>query len=179
MTEPERLLILDANLAHRMAVDLLKHRRRAALSARQLRLHNQEDPVILRYIHIYWPLAVLVTADDQMPREHAELFDRWKPTVAVIDPLCPVAYRGDDSWHWEIVQRWCHRMQVQAQGTVYRYNGLGGRVWVRPRRIPRLPIHEPPAPVAAEPDFEALLGEGDQGLGADEAGFQLGMFEAK
>ena len=147
-----------------------------ALSARQLNLHEREDPVLLRYIHMYWPLAVLVTADDQMPREHAELFKRWRPTVAIIDPLHPSVYQGDDSWHWEIVHRWCHRMQVQQQGTVYRYNAAGARRWVKPRRIHRPPGVEVAAGLPMEEDLEAMLQAVDRGLEAD-AGIQPELFE--
>lgn len=125
---------------------------------------------------MHWPLAILVTADDQMPREHAELFERWRPTVAIIDPICPSVYKGDDSWHWEIVHRWCHRMQVQQQGTVYRYNATGARRWVKPRRIRRRPSAEVAAVMPTDEDLEAMLEEVDQGLEA-EAGIQPGLFE--
>lgn len=147
-----------------------------ALSAKQLNLHESDDRVLLRYIHMYWPLAVLVTADDQMPREHAELYARWQPTVAIIDPLYPPTYKGDDSWHWEIVHRWCHRMQVQQQGTVYRYNATGARKWVKPRRAHRPPTMEVAAITPIGENLPATLQAIIQGHDA-EAGTQPALFE--
>ena len=121
-----------------------------AVSCEDLGVAKFNDRALLRFLHSYWPETVLVTADDQMPREHGDLIARWGHTVATIDPLAPKVYTGGDSWHWEIVHRWVHNMQAQSTGTVYRYNARGRREWKKPRRIslPSPPVINPPVPTS-------------------------------
>jgi len=146
--DDERLLIIDADISSRVASELRK-RLRMALSLKELRVQHFEDPPLLRFIHMYWPETVLVTADDQMPQEHGHLVERWSLTLAVVDPLKPKMYQGGDMWNWEIIHRWAHNMQTQPRHTVYRYNAQGRRVWKKPRRIKQLELAGIPEVLAA------------------------------
>lgn len=145
----ERLLIIDASLNRRIAPMLRNQRLRMALSCADLGVARFNDRALLRFLHSYWPGTVLVTADDQMPREHGDLIARWMYTLAVIDPLMPAMYRGSDAWHWEIVHRWAHNMQAQTIGTIYRYSDRGRREWRKPRRAAISPPPQAPLDASA------------------------------
>lgn len=133
---PEWLLLIDASLTHRIAKEL-RDRGRNALAARDLRVDRFLDPALLRFIHMAWPLATLVTGDDHMPEEHGHLVARWSLTLAIVDPVVPGSHTKE-TWKREVVHRWAHKMQEQERGTVYRYAAAsGGRRWTRPKN-PRL-----------------------------------------
>ncbi len=137
-----------------------------ALSCKDLKVERFEDPPLLRFIHMYWPEAVLVTSDDQMPLEHGYLMHRWGLTVAVIDPLKPKSYQGGDMWDWEIIHRWVHNMQTQPRDSVFRYNAGGRRIWKRPRRIKQLAFVEISTmhlPSSTSTPPRAAFGTGDVG----------------
>lgn len=139
--EDQRLLLIDASLNHRLAYALRK-RGRNVLSLRQIRFSTKKDPPLLRLIHLYCQGAVLVTADDHLPSDHAVHCERWKITVAVVDPVVVKPYDAAtdiEAWKWEVVQRWAHLMQNQAPGTIYRYNDRGRQKWTKPRKLRRFP----------------------------------------
>jgi predicted nuclease of predicted toxin-antitoxin system len=131
------LLIIDENLNHRLATEL-RRRGRAAKSAAELGYKGLKDPELLVKIARDYPGsdAVLVTADDNMPAEHAEILRETRVTLATIDPARPVDL-PQEQWEWEVVQRWAHRMAEQESGGWRRY-GRSAREWTPPKR-PRSP----------------------------------------
>jgi hypothetical protein len=162
--DAEWLLIIDAPLNPRLATELFR-RGRMALSLQQLGVKRLSDPALLRYLHLYWPLATLVTFDDHMPEEHAQLLARWQLTIAVVDPLFSAPYT-QEQWKHEVVHRWAHKMQKQRRGTILRYSvRAGGRVWTRPRHPAGPPSPRLPATLGEEPEHHAgeLEGRTDEG----------------
>ena len=108
------------------------------MSLSQLRFQYEEDPDVLKLIHREYPNCVLVTTDDHLPEDHADLVARYKPTVAIIDPNVGSEFEQDpeqrgDQWEWDMCMRWAHRMQEQESRSIRRYNARGSHVWRRPR----------------------------------------------
>ncbi|SRR6266511_2705852 len=127
------VLIIDEALNPRLATEL-KRRGRDAASAAHLGYKGFKDPELLRAIAKEHPGAVLVTADDNMPAEHAEVLRETEVTVATIDPARPAGY-VQEHWEFEVVQRWAHKMAEQEPGTWRRY-GRSARAW-SPSKRPR------------------------------------------
>lgn len=135
---PERLLIVDASLSSKLA-GRLRERGRAAKSAGELGWKDHEDPDLLRTVFAEYPQAVLVTGDDNMPRDHPEVIRQAKATIATIEPwdrrprqplVLPDGLTSDEAWKREVVQRWAHSMATQASEEVRRYaRDVGGKIW--------------------------------------------------
>lgn len=131
---PDRLLVIDESLDKRLAHQL-EQRGRRAMSAEWLGLLNMLDPDVLRAVHALDDDCVLVTGDDGMPGEHADLIAKLGTTIATVDGRRYEGW-GREQWKKEIVHRWAHTMQDQELGRVMRYGLKRPRVWT-PRRGPR------------------------------------------
>ena len=94
-----------------------------------------KDPELIeRLAARYRPGAwVLVTGDDRMPSDHGELLEQAGLTVATIDPTHDDEHTVDQ-WRRDIVQRWSHKMQTQADGSIRRYSLEWHRPWTERRR---------------------------------------------
>lgn len=150
----ERLLVIDSCISKKVA-STLRNRGRESASLAQLGLSTAEDPEVLRVLHDRYAGCVLVTADDHMPEDHADLVDRYKPTLAIVDPRVGKEFdqsTDEDLWKWEVCMRWAHRMQEQEPQSVKRYNDSGGREWKRPRTpkiVPKRKKAKPPEGLAS------------------------------
>jgi len=135
--ENRRQLFIDEDLSPRIAGDL-RHRGRAnAKSIARTAYKGMKDAELLRALARDYPEAVLVTGDDHMPAEHKRVLAETRITLAVIDPQHPPEY-GENEWDFEVAQRWAHKMEQQAKGSVVRYTLAGGRTWTLRRRPGRL-----------------------------------------
>jgi hypothetical protein len=131
---PGTLLVIDADLNPRIAHDL-RERGRHAYSLAQLKLKDAKDPVMLPTLYARYPACVLVTGDDNMPREHPEAIALAGATIATITGLRPGPYTAhEEPWQREVIHRWAHKMQAQDPKTIVRYGAAGGRVWTPQRR---------------------------------------------
>lgn len=125
------------------------------MSFSQIGIDQWKDPRVLKKLHEEHPDCVLVTTDDHMPEDHANLVAKYKLTLAIVDPVVGKAYdqrTQEEAWKWEVCMRWAHRMQDQEPGTVKRYNDQGGRTWNRPRTpkiAPKRKTAKPPTGLAA------------------------------
>ena len=130
---PHHLLVIDASLDNRLATEL-KYRAREAVPLSQLNLHRLEDPDLLAELFVRIPDRswVLVTADDTMPEEWADVIEWLRPTIATIDPRRKTQ-QTDDEWGRDVVHRWAHVMQSQAAHSIRRYRASGHGLW-KPRR---------------------------------------------
>lgn len=133
---PGRLLVLDADIAKRVATEL-NTRGRPAISVYTLSLAEKEDPDLLEALYTEfgtcgndWSLA---TADDRMPYVHQAAVSTSPIAISTVDPRRAPGYRNTDEWRRDIVHRWAHAMQEQAPGTVRRYSLKSYRAWV-PRK---------------------------------------------
>lgn len=132
--DPE--LIIDANLPKRLATEL-KNRGRRSVSTAQLGLKDAKDPSLLEILAERPEPWVLVTGDDKMPEEHAEVIAELRPTIATVDPRRDEQYQApdqEDAWNREVVHKWAHKMATQAPGTIRRYSLGGHRMWTSRRR---------------------------------------------
>ncbi|HEX9968058.1 MAG TPA: hypothetical protein VGB06_08935 [Solirubrobacterales bacterium] len=136
---PSRLLFIDESLSKRLAA-VLKHRGRAAVSSSELNLLELKDEPLLREVYKDGQDVVFVTADDDLPAEHAGVLKEVGATVATVAPfergkwVChPGILSDEEAWKREIVSRWAHAMQEQPKRTHKRYYLNGGRRW-RPRK---------------------------------------------
>jgi len=127
----ERLLVIDADLATRIAT-YLRERGRNARSAAELGLAGHEDPDLLRALAVLGEACTLITGDDAMPAEHGEVIVDTGATIATIHPEHPADVL-EHYWRVDVVQRWAHAIQDQRPATVRRYSLSGSQVW-RPRR---------------------------------------------
>jgi hypothetical protein len=129
-----RMLVMDESLNEQRLAAELKRRGLNACSRRSLGLAGN-DTELLRALFGTYPEHVLVTADDHMPGEHADLVAALGATIATIDGRRPPAYRAHQE-HWEnhVVHRWAHAMQVQPHATCRRYRATAHRPWSRRRR---------------------------------------------
>jgi hypothetical protein len=130
----DRLLVIDEDLPTRLA-KYVRERGREARSVADLSLRGSLDPALLKELDIRSELGdwVLVTGNDGMPAEHREAFERYRPTVATIDPNRP---EGVKELHWrvDVVLRWTHAMQKQEPATVRRYSLGRSSPWTPRRR---------------------------------------------
>lgn len=126
----ERLLVVDASLSRRIAAEL-KGRGRGASSAAELGMARASDPELIRGVtrRMAGQPWVLVTADDFLPAEQAELVAELAVTVATV----PVQGRGggaeEERFARETCHRWAHAMARQPPGTVRRYSPEANRPW--------------------------------------------------
>lgn len=134
---PDRPLIVDADIDHRLATEL-RSRGRNAFSAAELGVRTEKDPVVLAAVAQRHPDGVLVTGDDSMPASHTAALREASTTLATVDSNRPDAWANDDHWRRETIHRWIHRIEEQPPGTIWRY-GLSARRWTRRRRRLRLP----------------------------------------
>jgi hypothetical protein len=130
------LLVVDASVDNRIASEL-RNRRREAVALSTLGIHRMEDPDLLTELCVQLPDMrwVLVTADDSLPDDWADVIAMLLPTIATIRPRGRDDY-DDDQWARDVVHRWAHVMQTQEPQSIRRY-WLGSHgVWrpVRRRR---------------------------------------------
>lgn len=133
-----RLLVIDASTNKRIATEL-KARGRAARSTTEMGLRSALDPDLLKALRKLDDGWVLVAADDHMPEDHSDVVTALRPTMAIIDPVVPTEYVSDDEYERDVVHKWAHRIQLQEEGTIFRYNIRGRHVWKAPRRPSRPP----------------------------------------
>lgn len=141
MASTGRPLAIDESLSHRLA-GRLRERGREARSWKDLGLKGLNDPQVIRDVHAkLGPEAVVVTGDDHMPEDHADVIAELRATIAVVAPYNPrrrawqaQAISPEEAWKREIVARWAHAMQTQERGSVRRYSLNGGSVWKPVRR---------------------------------------------
>ena len=116
-----RVLVIDEDLPPRLATSVRECGREAQTIA-YLGLRGLTDPELLEALATVgladW---MLVTGNDGMPAEHADVIDRLRPTIATIDPRRP-ADLSEIHWRSDVVQRWAHAMQEQEIGTARRYS---------------------------------------------------------
>ena len=133
---PGRLLVIDASLSPEVAIRL-RERGRASIPVKDHGLGRRLDPSLLTElagIHADEPW-VLVTGDDKMPDEHADLIAELSVTVATVDGAL-LGRDDSEQMKREVVQRWAHKMAEQDHGSVVRYGLSTGRRWVKRRRKP-------------------------------------------
>jgi predicted nuclease of predicted toxin-antitoxin system len=132
-TTPDRALVIDECLAKRLATEL-GYRGRQAVSVYALGLKGSKDPQLVPKLVAMFNDPVLVTADDHLPEDHAEMVASYKPTLAIIEPGEDIPDELQDAYEREIVHRWAHLMHEQESGTVLRYR-LNGRPlkWRKPK----------------------------------------------
>ena len=106
-----RLLQLDEGLPRRLAAEL-SARGHPAQALRELRDPPSTDAAVLRALGAD---RILVTTDEDMPREHRGLLRELRATVAIVHAESEAAKR-------ETVHRWAHLMAAQPAGTVRRYS---------------------------------------------------------
>jgi hypothetical protein len=128
----DRLLVLDG-LGTGLAAQL-RARGHRALACAALGLAGADDPALLR--ELSGRLAgmqdwVLVTIDDALPGEQAELIADTRATIATILPSWPEGM-SEYGWYADVVHRQAHRMQQQTPHTVRRYGLAHSQAW-RPR----------------------------------------------
>src|SRR5690348_13927003 len=115
---PDRPLVVDDCLSKRLATEL-RARGRSAHSVSSLGLKGAIDSDLVAELARRFADPVLITADDHMPADHAEVIAAHGLIIATIEPLAED--REDDSYEREVVHRWAHRMHEQESGTIVRY----------------------------------------------------------
>lgn len=128
------LLVIDADIDNRVATEL-KARGREAIAASELKAHRMKDEPLLRALadRLGEPSTwVLLTGDDAMPDDHADVLAELRVTLATIDPRRPPG-TGEDAWRRDVVHRWAHAMGEQRTGTIRRYSIHRHGLW-KPRR---------------------------------------------
>lgn len=135
MTSKDRLLVVDESLSPRIASEL-RRRGREARSFGHLGLKGEKDPQALRKLFAWYPRCVLLTSDDSMPLEHADVLQEVGATLATIDPIRPPGYLLDQ-WERDVAHRWAHAIQAQESGLIKRYTLAGARPWTSRRRRTR------------------------------------------
>jgi len=129
---PTRVIVVDENLPKRLSTEL-GNRGRNAVSVSQLGLRGSLDPDLLHNLQAQLDDWVLVTADNDLPDEHAAAVAIVDATVASIEPRREPGW-GVDAWRREVVHRWAHAYHEQAAGSVRRYALRTNRVWTARRR---------------------------------------------
>jgi len=123
---------LRASLNPGLARELTGRGIAAVSVVRDLGLSGKLDPEVLREVFTRYDDAVLVTGDDGMPAEHAQLIASLRATIAIVMPSNRQG-QNEDAWERNIVHRDVHAMQQQDPGTALRYHVRGPRPW-KPRR---------------------------------------------
>jgi hypothetical protein len=131
----DRLLVIDADLPKRLALELQRRSRRAVTASELKLATGVKDAELLRGLQALYAGKedfVLVTGDDRMPLEHGAVITETNATIAVIHPDIPDALT-QHAWRLDVVHRQAHTMQRQQPLSVRRYTLDGSTVW-RPRR---------------------------------------------
>jgi hypothetical protein len=139
-----RILVIDENLNPQLARDLRRRGRRSR-AVEDLGLKSTLDPELIQKVFQLYDDPVLVTADDSMPAEHANVISsvnatiatikRWDRAEAYVGDWEGQLHRSEEEWSQEIVHRWAHAMQRQQTGSVRRYGVASHAQWRPPRRI--------------------------------------------
>lgn len=103
----DRLLVIDADLPKRLAVEL-NSRCRPAIHVATLGLaQNVKDPELLRCLAAHYadqPLWVLITGDDRMPAQHGPVIQETAAAIATIHPVRPQGVT-EDGWYRDVTRR--------------------------------------------------------------------------
>jgi hypothetical protein len=129
----DRLLVLDACLGDGLAAQL-RVRGHHAIAGTAIDLAGADDPALLRALAARFDGEhewVLVTIDDALPGEQAELIRETRPTIATILPSWPEGM-AEYGWYADVVHRQAHRIGAQTPHTVRRYGLARSQPW-RPR----------------------------------------------
>jgi hypothetical protein len=130
-----RALFIDAPLNNRLKTEL-RERGRAAFCASEEELHRRVyDDVLLAAVADRFEDAVIVTSDDHMPQEWADVIARLGSTIAVVAPWrgrLAALNESEDHWERDTVHRWAHIMQRQPRSTVRRYGPSTHGLWTAP-----------------------------------------------
>ena len=129
----DRLLVLDACLGSGLAAQLRVRGHRAVAGA-SIGLESADDPGLLNALAARFTEQqewVLVTIDDALPAEQAELIRETRPTIATILPSWPEGM-SEYGWYADVLHRQAHRIQAQTPHTVRRYGLARSQPW-RPR----------------------------------------------
>jgi hypothetical protein len=126
-----RVIVIDSSLNPRLSTELNK-RGRTAVRTAGLGLKAALDPELLSELAAFEDF-ILVTADDAMPGEHAQVTAETGATIATVDPRIHPEY-GWDAWGAEVVHRWAHQIHTQPPGTARRYSLGRPRPWTSRRR---------------------------------------------
>lgn len=124
-----RLLVIDASLAPRIAT-VLGRRGREAVSVASVADTHLLDPELLEHLRTEFASRnwALITADDHMPRDHAEHVAGL--TVATVDGRWEGRWPEQEQWQWESVMRWAHYVaDRQRPMTVRRLSPFQQRPW--------------------------------------------------
>lgn len=129
MSSRPRLLVLDEQISP-VLVEELGGRGRDACSVLDLELpkNGRKDWQVIRRLCDRFDHYVLVTLDDSMPKEWKPELDDGRVTVAVV---ASPRLRGRDyeDRKRDLVHRWAHAFQAQAEGSIRLYDLRGGRPW--------------------------------------------------
>lgn len=132
MSTVVRHLVIDESLNKRLKSELAS-RGRPASAISELGLLSTPDDLLLhalaeRFGNEPW---VIVTKDDNMPRDHADTIADLGVTVATIDSRFDLAKVGitQEEMHRETVHRWVHLMAAMGDGELRRFHPLGHRKW--------------------------------------------------
>jgi hypothetical protein len=105
----------------RIAEELAARGYRNATSPHQLGDADIKDPPLLRLIHDKCEPAVLVTFDNRLPIQHAQLVAKCRTTLAIIDKNAqPPELTREEYWR-EVIHRHVHRMVHQDAGSCFIY----------------------------------------------------------
>jgi hypothetical protein len=129
----DRLLVLDASLGNALAAQL-RVRGHRAIAGASIGLASADDPGLLRALAARFDDEqewVLVTIDDALPGEQAELIRETRPTIATILPAWPEGL-SEYGWYADVVHRQAHRIQAQTPHAMRRYGLARSQPW-RPR----------------------------------------------
>lgn len=126
----DRTLVIDSSLSRRIAAEL-KGRGRRAVAVAELGLGRASDPELLKSLarRLGGQDWLLVTADDWLPAEQADLVASLDLTLATVVWAGggPAARREQEAR--ETCHRWAHAMAAQAAGSARRYRPDGHRPW--------------------------------------------------
>jgi hypothetical protein len=130
-----RTLVIDASLNRRL-VGELKGRGRPAVSVADLGLGRATDGELLRGLarRLAGEEWVLVTADDSLPEEQADLLDRLGLTVATVEWRSRAPRAGREQAARDTCHRWAHAMAAQPARSRRRYSPERNRRWASRRR---------------------------------------------
>ncbi|MBA2381724.1 MAG: hypothetical protein H0V73_06405 [Chloroflexi bacterium] len=134
-----RLLYLDEDMPKRLATELRFRGRNATSIHSDGRAGTLDPDLVTSLVQRFGSEVVLVTANESMPVEHADVLRETAITVAVIDGAHSDVHQ--DAWKRETVHRWAHVMEEQEPGTVRRYSPKTQGIWRRRRRQPQLRLN--------------------------------------
>jgi hypothetical protein len=130
------LIVVDESLDLRLAEEI-SGRGREATSHEEVGTTGLEDEPMLRKLAAdlggrHW---VLVTADDAMPAEHAEVIEELQVTIATIHGdykrVCDAhdLTMTQEQFRRDSVHRWLHIIAAQERGEIRRYTPVGHAPW--------------------------------------------------